>query len=480
MRLLFSIILFAVSIILNAQVVDISAPTKLPAKTGKFKVVGKNNDGIMVRLYGTEDVLNIYSSDLKLTASKTIIFKNQTGMLQHIMLNKTGSVVFYLFQDKKFSILYAQPLSGKFAEIGKPVAIDTIYDRKELVANNLRFKASVDQNYLFVYYPFFSGGQVQSTRYICLDRALNKIYNRDVAIQRSEKELENSQALLDNNGNAYLILKPARKGEGEQYDVFMVSATGDGGYYSLYTDKAIFGEPGFEIDNKNGNLIISGFYDDDTRKGEGEANGFMYASFDPANGTPVSKKYTLLDKEFMTELTNRSSNELGKLYTFNVKKIMLRNDGGVLVIAESFIKDVRESVSAISMQPGFSNSTREYSVYQFNDIVAFSMNSKGEEEWSNIMRKKQVSEDDNGVFSSFLIVNEKDRLHFLYMDEISTAGGISEYSLSSDGISMRKNLFNQEAKDVMLLPKLGKQISPNESIIPSYKNGSLQLVKITY
>lgn len=479
MRLLFSIILFAVFATLNAQVVDISAPTKLPAKTGKFKVIGKNNDGIMVRLYGTEDVLNIYSSDLKLTASKTVIFKNQTGMLQHIMLNKTGSVVFYLFQDKKFSILYAQPLSGKFAEIGKPVAIDTIYDRKELVANNLRFKASVDQNHLFIYYPFFSGGQVQSTRYICLDRALNKVYNRDIAIQRSEKELENSQALVDNNGNAYLILKPAKKGEGEQYDVFMVSATGDGGYYSIYTDKAIFGEPGFEIDNKNGNLIISGFYDDDTRKGEGEANGFMYASFDPANGTPVSKKYTLLDKEFMTELTNRSSNEQGKLYTFNVKKIMLRNDGGVLVIAESFIKDVRESVSAISMQPGFNN-TREYSVYQFNDIIAFSMNSKGEEEWSNIMRKKQVSEDDNGVFSSFLIVNEKDRLHFLYMDDISTAGGLSEYSLSSDGISTRKNLFNQEAKDVMLLPKLGKQISPNESIIPSYKNGSLQLVKITY
>lgn len=479
MRLLFAALLLFFLAATQAQVVDISAPSKLPAKTGKFRIIGKNNDGIMVRLYGVEDVLNIYADDLKLTASKTIAFKNQTGMLQHIMLNKTGSVVFYLFQDKKFSVLYAQPLSGKFAEIGKPVAIDTIYDRKELVANNLRFKASVDQNYLFVYYPFFASGQVQSMRYLCLDHALNKVYNRDIAIQRSEKELENSQAMVDNNGNSFLILKPAKQAEGEQYDVFMVTATGDAAFYSLFTDKAIFGEPGFEIDNKNGNLIVSGFYDDDTRRGEGEANGFMYASFDPDNGTPVSKKYTLLDKEFMTELTNRSSNEQGKLYTFNVKKIMLRNDGGALIIAESFIKDTREAVSSISMQPGFNN-VREYSVYQFNDIIAFSMNSKGEEEWSSIMRKKQVSEDDNGVFSSFLIVNEKDRLHFVYMDDVSTAGGISEYMLSSDGVSTRKNLFNQEAKDVMLLPKMGKQISPNESVIPSYKNGSLQLVKITY
>lgn len=479
MKFLFAVIYFCICISTNAQVVDISAPAKLPAKTGKFKVIGKNNDGIMVRLYGTEDVLNIYSPDLKLTGTKTVAFKNQTGLAQYIMLNKTGSVIFYLYQDKKFSILYAQPLSGKFAEIGKAIAIDTIYDRKELVANNLRFKSSVDQNYLFVYYPFFANGQIQSVKYICLDRALNKIYNRDVAISRPEKELENSQALVDNNGNAFLILKPEKKGEGEQYDVFTVSTTGDAGYFNLFIDKTIFGEPGFEIDNKNGNLIISGFYDDDSRRGEGEANGFMYASFDPANGTPVSKKYTLLDREFMTELTGRSSNEQGKLYTFNVKRIMLRNDGGALIIAESFIKDTREALSAMSQQMG-DNNYRTYSVYQFNDIIAFSLNSKGEEEWSTILRKKQVSEDDNGVFSSFLIMNEKDRLRFLYLDDVSTSGGLSEYLLTSDGVSSRKNLFNQEAKDVMLLPKLGKQISPNESVIPSFKNGSLQLVKITY
>ena len=479
MRFIISVICICLFALANAQVVDISAPSKLPAKTGKFKVVGKNNDGIMVRLYGSEDVLNIYTPDLKLGASKTIMFKNQTGLLQYIMLNKTGSVVFYLNQDKKMSVLYAQPLSSKFVEIGKPIAIDTIYDRKELVASNLRFKSSVDQNYLFIYYPYFSGGQVQSIKYLCLDRALHKLYNRSVAIQRGEKELENSQALIDNTGNSFLILKTEKQAEGEQYDVFTMTATGDAGFYSIFTEKALFGEPGFEIDNKNGNLIISGFYDDDIRKGEGEANGFMYASYDPANGTTVSKMYTLLNKEFMADLTGRASNDIGKLYTFNVRRIILRNDGGALIIAESFIKDTREAVAAISMQPGYNN-YRTYNVYQFNDIIAFSLNSAGKEEWSSIMRKKQVSEDDNGVFSSFAIMNEKEKLHFVYMDDVSTAASVTEYVLTSDGKSTRKAMFNQEAKDVMLLPKMGKQISPNEMVIPSFKNGSLQLVKITY
>ena len=72
------------------------------------------------------------------------------------MLNKTGAVIFYLEQDKKRSLLYAQPVGAKFVEIGKPVLIDSIFDRKELVASNLRFKASIDQSHLMIYYPYFS------------------------------------------------------------------------------------------------------------------------------------------------------------------------------------------------------------------------------------------------------------------------------------------------------------------------------------
>src|SRR5688572_28780108 len=86
MKLCFSIFCFFLSVFASAQVADISNPTKLPLKTGKFKIIGKNNDGIVVRLYGTEDVINVYSDDLKLAASKTIEYKNQTGLLQHIML----------------------------------------------------------------------------------------------------------------------------------------------------------------------------------------------------------------------------------------------------------------------------------------------------------------------------------------------------------------------------------------------------------
>ncbi|MCW5906794.1 MAG: hypothetical protein KIS94_02960 [Chitinophagales bacterium] len=479
MRFLLLLLCWFVALSTTAQVVEVGTPTKLSSKTGKFKIIGKNNDGIIVRLYGTEDVIHVYSDDLKLAASKMLSFKNQDGLLQHIMLNKTGAVVFYLSQNKQFSVLFAQPVNSKFVEIGTPTAIDTIYDRKDLVASNLRFKSSADQNFLFIYYPYFEGSTVQYIRYQCLDRTLHKLYTRNVPIDRKEKELENSEAMVDNEGNAAIILKPERSGNTEEFDVFRVSATGELNVYSILTQKPLFGQAAFETDNKNGNLILCYFYNDGTQNEEAAAHGFFYGSYNPATGEKLSSVYFPFPSTFINELTGREMNNKNRLYTFNIKKTILRNDGGALIIAESFIKDTREIAVPLGIQPGFNN-YRSSTIYQYNDIIAFSFNAAAQMEWYNIMRKKQASEDDNGVFSSFLIMNEKDKLRFVYLDDISASGALSQYTLSSEGKSQRQSLFNQEDRDLLLLPKLGRQISPAEAVIPSYKNGALQLIKLIF
>lgn len=463
----------------TAQVIQVSNPSRLPAHTGKFKVIAKNNDGIVVRLFGTEDVLNVYDGNLKLQTTRTINFKNQDGPVQHIMLNKTGAVIFYLEQDKKRSLLYAQPVNGKLVEIGKPVLIDSIFDSKELVASNLRFKTSADQSYLLTYYPTFTYGKVESIKCICVDRSLQVIYNKTIPLNRNEKELEESRALIDNNGNSFIILKPESVLENAAYDVFRIDNKGNLQTYSVNTGEKLFNEATFEIDNKNGNLILTAFVDKQPIGTEVAASGFIYASYDPANGTEIKKNFMAFPNSFVAELTGRENVNNTGLYTFSIRKTILRNDGGVLIVAESYIKDTREQVIPIGIQPGY-NSYRSSDVFQFNDIIAFSITPNGSIDWTSIMRKKQVSEDDNGVYSSFLTVNEKQKIRFIYLDEISGGAVLNQYVLNSNGKSNREIIFNQDDRDVMLLPKMGKQISPNEVVLPSFKGNELKLVKITF
>jgi hypothetical protein len=314
---------------------------------------------------------------------------------------------------------------------------------------------------------------------MCVDRSLHALYNKTFPFNRKEKEMEEAKSLVDNNGNTFFVLKPETKGESATYDVFRVSANGDFALYSITTQKAIFGEPYFDIDNKNGNLIMCAFYNDNSQ-GEDVANGFTYSSFDPANGTLLKSIYTPFSKEFITELTGRANNsDKGKLYTFTIRRVILRNDGGALILAESFIKENHEVPVSVGFQPGFTN-YRSSTIFQFNDIIAFSIGPDTKLGWHSVMRKKQASEDDNGVYSSFLLSNEKDKLRLLYLDDIATSGILNQYVLTSEGKSERSVILNQEDKEVMLLPKLGRQVAPNEVVMPSYLNGIFKLLKITY
>ena len=433
-----------------------------------------------MRLYGSQDVIDVFDESLKLVSSRTIDFKGQNGLLQYIMLNKTGAVIFYLAQDKKYSVLLAQPVNSKFIEIGKPLIVDTIFDRKDLVASNLRFKPSVDQSYLMMYYPYFSGNTIASIKFLTVDRSLHALYNKIISFNRDEKEMEDSKSLIDNNGNTFFILRSDKKETGNTYDVFRLSTGGEFSMYSLVTERTVFSEPYFDIDNRNGNLVMNAFYNDNAT-GEDVANGFFYTTYNPATGALVKTGNSPFSADFIQELTGRPIKDRAKLYTFTIRKSVLRNDGGSLILAESFIRDTREVPVQMGYQPqGYGNNFRTSYIYQFNDILAFSINPNAEMEWHSVLRKKQSSDDDNGVYSSFLSVNEKDRLRFLYLDDISTAGVLNQYTLTSDGKSDRKAVLNQEDKDVMLLPKSGRQVAPNEVVIPSFLNGMLRLVKITY
>jgi len=465
---------------LSAQVIELSSPVKLSSKAGKFKIIGKNSDGIVVRLYGSEDVLHLYTDDLRLASSKTIDFKNMDGALQYVLLNKTGVVVFYLQQDRKYSVLYAQPLNAKFLEIGKPITIDTIYDRKDLVAQNLRFRSSVNQDYLSIYYPFFSGTTVQEIQFMAFDQSLHKLYKKTVPFNRSEDELELAKHFVDNEANTYLLMgKKEKQTMGTKFDVFSVHSNGAFYTYTIETDNKSFGEVNVELDNKNQTFVVTSFYDVSSGKNEDAASGLQYNTYSTEDGKRKSAQLIPFPKPFIADLTGRPASENPKLFTFNIKRNILRNDGGAMILAESFIRDTREVTTPIGMQPGYNSFIRS-TIFQFNDIIAFSISPEGELVWNNILRKKQVSEDDNGAYSSFLIMNQKDKLRLLYLDEVSATASLNEYVLSSQGEYTKKNIASQENKDVFLLPKNGKQIAPDAVVIPSYKNGSMQLMKITY
>ena len=472
---------------LQAQTVDISTPTRLNPHISKVKIIGKNNDGYVVRLSGTEELIHVYNSDLKLASARTLDYKGSDGGLQHILLHKSGASLFYLHGEKKETQLMLQPVNSKFIDQGKAIALDTFKDKMELVDANLHFKSSIDQNYILFYYPVFENSKVASMQLTCIDRSATVVYKCYIPIDRPEKDMEYAKALVDNAGNGYLLFTAEKDGKdstlGDEYYVTRTDRyTGKQNSYTIRSEKEIFTEPQFEIDNVNGNLIFCGFYDKVGDPNDAAANGFFYLQYSAADGSLKQSSYTPFSASFMYALTGRDvSSKNDRLFTFGIKRILLRIDGGALIAAESAIRDRHEVMAtAPSLMNNPYPTYRTVNSFSINDIIAFSIKPTGDIDWNTVMRKKQLSEDDGAANSSFAFANEKDRLHFLYLDEISSSGSANEYILSSKGTSERMILFNQEDKDVFLIPKLGKQVAPNELVIPSIRAGAFRLVRVQY
>jgi hypothetical protein len=475
-----------------AQTADVSAPTRMSGKLNKVRIVGKNQDGYVVRFSGGEELIHIYDNDLKLASARTLDFKGGDGNLQNILLNKTGASLFYLHGEKKQTMLMMQPVNSKFIEMSKAIVIDTFDDRRDLVDANLHFKASLDQNYTMFYYPVFADELIKSMQMTCIDRASTVIYKTFLPIGRPERDMEYAKSLVDNNGNGYLIFTAEKDGKdnsyGDNYYVMRVDRTnGKLTDYTIKCEKEIFGEPQFDIDNVNGNLIFCGFYDEKGDPADAAANGFFYLQYDAATGVLKHSAYNIFSSSFMTSLTGRDAgSKYTRLYTFAIRKMLLRIDGGAMFVAESVIKDKKE-VMVSSPSPSFRGymyssapSYRTVETYSYNDIISFSIKADGSLAWNTIMRKKQLSEDDNGFNSSFSFLNEKDKVHLIYLDEISSSASVDEYKLSSKGVADRALLFTQDDKDIFLIPKLGKQVAPNEVVIPSVKSGIFRLVRVQY
>ena len=311
MRFSFLLLAFVAYVSLGfSQTTDVSAPMRMNAKLNKVRIIGKNQDGYVVRFSGGEELIHIYDNNLKLSAARTLDFKNGDGDLQHILLNKNGASLYYLHSERKQTILMMQPVNAKFIDIGKAFAIDTFNDKKELVDANLHFKSSLDQNYTVFYYPVFDNDRVNSMKMTCIDRSAAVVYKTFLPIGRPEKDMEYARAVVDNNGNSFLIFTAEASAKdtikGDHYYVMRVDKnTGKLTNFTIRCKKAVFGEPQFEVDNVNGNLIFCGFYDENADASDPAANGFFYLQYDAATGELKHSAYNVFPAPFMTSLTGR-------------------------------------------------------------------------------------------------------------------------------------------------------------------------------
>jgi|SRR5688572_1931699 len=310
-----------------------------------------------------------------------------------------------------------------------------------------------------------------------IDTALNIITQKSVTIPFSEKKFGIDAYALSVSGDLAVLGYHAEKIKAlssKRKIEFYVYAAGilqpNFKEYLLPSNK-IIGTLGIAFDNFNNQLVLAGFYYD---KEVHASAGIFYATLDIIKNDEIKINTRVIEGQNGSSLSRERNLSSGSgIMDYPIDRIVVRNDGGALIVAESAY------TTEYSYYDSFTQSFTQRLEFHFENVVIISVNKDASVDWSAVVEKDQVSLDDDGVFSSFCSILNSEQLLIVYNDDISKRNKIIPASINNKG-ELAKGKPIAATEGFILLPRSGKQVSENQLLIPGFRKKDLHLVLYSF
>ena len=219
-------------------------------------------------------------------------------------------------------------------------------------------------------------------------------------------------------------------------------------------------EKGFITDlnlkvDRHGKVYLAGFYSEVSAS---QIIGTLYMRMDSSLALEA-EHHDKFKEAFLTDFLSDRQIENGReLKNFYLDDIILRSDGGVLLIAERFYITYNSYLDIYGYWV-------DQKVYHYDEIIVNSLGADGSLEWSGTVMKRQSGTDQEHM--SYLDVVSGPDLHLLYQNEprhepeaiytntVSLAGKVSE-----------RSIFTAADKGTsLLIPDQCEQISNTDALV---------------
>ncbi|MFQ5447871.1 MAG: hypothetical protein ACE5FF_13165, partial [Saprospiraceae bacterium] len=287
------------------------------------------------------------------------------------------------------------------------------------------------------------------------------------------------QMLVDNGGNMHLVLSRDNRRSKQDEHYLEIFETGEATQnifqrYIVPMQGHLTYHALFSFDNLNKRLVAAGLYSGDNFA---RADGYFFLSIAQNNHDDQVLTFHPFEDDFVKVLEEKEKSKNKGLAEVSVQEIVLRRDGGILFIGE-LNKEFQRGVAAGSYYAR--TGMRPIVDYYYDDMFLVSIHPNGQEHWKTILHKKQYSQDDNAIYSSYFLTKTPTALRIIFNDEIKQENTVSEYIVSGNGSFEHNTVMNTERKELSLRFRDGVQVAANEIIVPSERRNRLKLVKIVY
>lgn len=461
---------------------------------------------------------------MKLIRSKELDleYKGKERFLKDVvMVQRRLWLLSYFYNEKhEKTYLFAQEINNQTLTLSKDIIKIAEQDKTNRERQDVfNFAISKDSSKIVVFTKQPGEKRQQEFSLTVYDGDFNEVWSREAKLPFGKNNFNVDEYQVDRDGNVYLLGVVYSEGANRlvrsgrptyQYILltYMKDNPSDVQEYKINLQDKFVTDLTFRPNEAN-DLIFSGFY---SEKGAKSVKGTCFFKINPQTKDMSSISTREFELDFLTENLTEKNKERAKaaamtdnkekeaeLPSYSLDKLILRSDGGVIMIAEQYFIEERfnnnfnrwgspwgsplgygygwyDPFYSPWFDPyGFRyNNNRQADYYfNYNDILVVNIKPDGDIEWSARIPKRQMSRNDGGVYSSYAMSTVADKLYFIYnedprnldpnrkkiyTDEPDKYSVVVLAQIDRAGKVKKAPLFQNKEEGVITRPKICRQI----------------------
>lgn len=465
----------------SAQEVIYSAYEKFDLRSGDFSVVGKSN-GKLYTYRGSSDgfFLDAYNDSMEKLATVVLDFFPKKIYETRFVAYNDQIIILYQSLESNRVIQYAALLDGDGHLKKGPLKLD---EAKTGIFGPSReyFSSVVSENKQnIVIYAAVAKGEELQFKGIWLDPQLN-ILKKSNTTFKADNDLSIGESLLANDGRLYFSVYNSVGNRNYADQLWMLRLDSNERQFRAvdFPLNAKYASAAYmKMDNVNNRVYIGGFW---SEKKNGNFEGVIFGYYDVAAAELQNRKMIAFDERLKNASGERNTKRAFNDY--QVKQLIVKNDGGFVMISEDYFMTTRNSYTpgwgyySYYYGPFSAPSIREY---HYNDVLALSYDGNGTREWHAFVRKEQYSQEDGGIFSSYALLNTGGTLGLLFNDFNRNHSTVQLATIDGEGAVAMQSFAAQGNNEPDWLPRSGKQVSSREIVIPCMRRKQICFAKVVF
>ncbi|TAD92264.1 MAG: hypothetical protein EAY75_03005 [Bacteroidetes bacterium] len=488
----------------QAQKVLYTEANKDELKQTEFEIIGKYNGQFLVyKQLRDKKYVSVYDAEMKLKSNEILEGIPDRLIAADFITYPDFSYMFFQHQKKGVVYMMMLKIDGNGKALTQPIELDTTVVGG--MGSNGRIYSvlvSEDKQQLMLFRINTRNERRYSFKTLLFDKEITLRHTTKLELGMNDRNDFLTDFYLDNDGHL-VFGRGLRPGSGENISRFFLVVKPAMADTFVFHELSLTGisldEVKLRMDNFNNRYLFTGFYS----KGKRYTNieGICNAVFDKVSRNWVVRNVIPLDNELRADA--RGDNNIKSAFNdFYIKEIIIKKDGGFVVTAESIYQTSRGNAGfnrwdmmATPMMMnsmdfygggfggfgGFGRGWRgnNFTRYHADNVVVCAFDKDGKLIMSNTIRKSQF-DDESDATVSYQLINTGNALAFLYNDFDRRDVLLTYQMIDAEGKTSRPPTMKNLDRGYTFLPRLAKQVSGRQLIVPTLYRNYLVFAKVEF